>query len=64
VSGAGGRRRIGGGLKATDRTGATHLVWARPDEIVAWGEEMQEFLKDAAEKYLIPARDYPRYLNL
>jgi len=51
-------------LKATGRTGATHLVWARPDEIVAWGEEMQEFLKDAPEKYLIPVRDYPRYLNL
>jgi hypothetical protein len=59
-----GTRWLGVGLKATDRAGATHLVWTRPEELVAWGEEMQEFLKDAAGKYLIPAQDYPKYLNL
>jgi len=57
-------RWIGVGFKATDRVGATHLVWARPEELVAWGEETGEFVKEAAEKYLIPAQDFPKYLNL
>jgi hypothetical protein len=58
-----GTRWVGVGLKATDRMGATHLVWARPAELVAWGEEMREFLKDAAEKYMIPPQDYSRCLR-
>ncbi len=58
-----GTRWIGAGFKATDRTGARHLVWARPEELVAWGDEMQELLKDAAGKYLIPAEDYPKYVS-
>jgi hypothetical protein len=59
-----GTRCIGVGIKATDRSGATHLVWARLEELVGWGEEMQLFLMDAATKYLIPKEDYPKYLKL
>lgn len=58
-----GTRWIGVVLKVTDRAGAPLLLWARPEELVAWGEQAQDFFRDAAEKYLIPAQDYPKYLN-
>jgi len=58
-----GTRWIGVGLKVTDGTGAAHLLWARPEDIIGWGEQMQEFLREVAANYLIPEQDYAKYLS-
>lgn len=58
-----GTRWIGVGLKVTDGTGAVHLLWARPEDLVGWGEQTQEVLKEAAAKYLVPEQDYTKYLS-
>lgn len=58
-----GTRWLGVGLKATDRTGEPHLLWARPEDLIVWGEQMQEFMMCTARKYLISRDDYPKYLG-
>lgn len=59
-----GTRWLGVGLKATDRAGVTHLLWARPEELVDFGERAEEVIRETAMKYLIPAEDYSKYLSL
>ena len=58
-----GTRWIGVAVKATDTAGVVHLVWARPADLVFWGEEAEDFLRTAAAKYLISPEDYPKYLR-
>jgi hypothetical protein len=57
-----GIRWLGVGLKATDGAGVTHLLWARPEELVDFGERAQEVIRERAMQYAIPAEDYAKYL--
>jgi hypothetical protein len=61
-----GTRWLGVGLKVTDYTGATHLLWTRPEELVDFGERAEGIIiiRETAMKYLIPAEDYSKYLSL
>jgi hypothetical protein len=59
-----GTRWVGVGLKVTDWTGATYLLWARPEELVDFGERAEGVIRETAMKYLIPAEDYPKCLSL
>lgn len=57
-------RWFGVGFKVTDQTGGLHVLWVRLGDLLAWGEQMQKLFKDAAEKYLIPPEDYPKYFGV
>jgi hypothetical protein len=56
-----GTRCIGVGIKATDRAGGVHLLWARPEELLEWIRETTDFVMEAAAKHLILREDYQRY---
>jgi hypothetical protein len=59
-----GTRCIGFGIKATDRTGAVHLRWTRPEEFAGWMKQMDGFVKEVAARYRIPQQDYPMHTLL
>jgi hypothetical protein len=59
-----GPTRIGTGLKATDRTGVAHLLWARDEELLDWGQQTEEMMKEIAGKYAIPPQERLKYLRL
>jgi len=44
--------------------GIAHLLWTTPEELVAYGEQAQEVMKEAAVKYLIAPGDYSKYSQL
>jgi hypothetical protein len=59
-----GARRVGVGLKVTDCIGLIHLFWARPADILDWGQQAEESMREIFVKYGISPQDYQRYLSL
>ncbi len=57
-----GTRRIGVGWKVTDPAGVVHLFWTPTEDLLGWGQQMEDLLKEVAAKYLIPPAEYSRYL--
>lgn len=58
-----GTRLIGFGWKVTNSAGVVHLLWARPEELLGWGQQVNEAIRHVAEKYPIPPEEYPKYLT-
>jgi hypothetical protein len=56
-----GNRRIGIGMKATDKRGRVRLYWFRLRDLSRFSRTMQDRLFEAASRYAIPPGKYTEY---
>ena len=56
-----GGRRIGIGIKATDRGGFVHLFWFKPRDVTRLFRSFEDRFLATAQKYAIPRENYRDY---